>query len=318
MSRICLVVATIGCLLSAVVASAQPASAPRPRVLAPGVETTISPEIVPEETTSAHDIIEIRANEDLNWTPKLEPATRTLYAKSQDVPFRRNIWALEFSFKPVRMIWIDVPRSDGRMDRQLVWYMVYRVKNTGAQIRPTTNDEGEFTTEAAPAQALRFVPQFVLESQDVGADGNKTYRAYLDRLVPVALEAIRQREDPGRKLLDSVEMSQQDIPISTADEDNSVWGVATWTDVDPSIDYFSIFVGGLTNAYQWVDQPEEYQLGDPPGAGRRIVAKVLQLNFWRPGDEFLENEREIRFGLPVGKADLYGVKEGVAHRWVFR
>ncbi len=288
------------------------------RVLAPGVETTIAPRVVPAETTSAHDLIEILADKQLNWTPQEEPATQTLWAKSQDVRFRRDVWALEFSFKPVRMIWVDVPRPDGKMDRTLVWYMVYRVKNTGAHIRPTGDDDGVFNTEPAEPEALRFVPQFVLESQELARDGQKTYRAYLDRLVPAAMDAIRRREDPTRPLLNSVEMSQKEIPVSTESEDNSVWGVATWTDVDPEIDHFSIFVGGLTNAYQWVDDAGEFKKGDPVGTGRRIVAKVLQLNFWRPGDEFLENETEIRFGVPTGKADRYGVKEGVAHEWVFR
>ncbi len=288
------------------------------RVLAPGVETTIAPQIVPEETTSAHDLIEILADKGLDWTPQEEPTTQTLYAKSQDVRFRRDIWALEFSFKPMRMIWVDVPRPDGKMNRTLVWYMVYRVKNTGAHIQPTSDESGAFDTEPAEPSPLRFVPQFVLESQELARDGRKTYRAYLDQLVPMAIDAIRRREDPSRPLLNSVEISQKEIPVSTPDDDNSVWGVATWTDVDPEIDHFSVFVGGLTNAYKWVDDASEFQLGDPVGTGRRIVAKVLQLNFWRPGDEFLENEAEIRFGVPTGKSDRYGVKEGVAHQWVFR
>ena len=55
-----------------------------------------------------------------------------------------------------------------------------------------------------------------------------------------------------------------------------------------------------------------------PGAGRSFVRKTLQLNFWRPGDELLQDEREIRYGVPVGKADLYGVDDGVAYRWVYR
>jgi hypothetical protein len=46
--------------------------------------------------------------------------------------------------------------------------------------------------------------------------------------------------------------------------------------------------------------------------------KTLQLNFWRPGDEYLQDEREIRFGVARGKGDLYDVSEGVAYRWVYR
>jgi hypothetical protein len=77
-------------------------------------------------------------------------------------------------------------------------------------------------------------------------------------------------------------------------------------------------VGGLTNAYQWEDLAGAYQAGDPPGKGRRFARKMLQLNFWRPGDEMLPDEREFRFGAPIGKSDLYGVPDGVAYRWVYR
>jgi hypothetical protein len=97
-----------------------------------------------------------------------------------------------------------------------------------------------------------------------------------------------------------------------------VWSVATWVDVDPRIDFFSVFIGGLTNAYRWIDNPAAYSPGDTPGRGRRFTRKMLQLNFWRPGDELAENEREFRYGVPLNKADLYGVGDGVAYRWVYR
>ncbi len=84
-------------------------------------------------------------------------------------------------------------------------------------------------------------------------------KAYLDRLIPVAIEAIQQKEDPNRKLLSSVEIGSKLIPLSTELVDKSVWGVATWEDVDPRIDYFSVYVEGLTNAYQWIDPPGAYQ-----------------------------------------------------------
>ena len=92
----------------------------------------------------------------------------------------------------------------------------------------------------------------------------------------------------------------------------------TWVDIDPRIDFFSIFVGGLTNAYQWTDPPGAYKTGDPPATGREFKRKTLQLNFWRPGDEFGQDETAIRYGVARGKANLYDVFEGVAYRWVYR
>ena len=143
-------------------------------------------------------------------------------------------------------------------------------------------------------------------------------KAYLDRLIPTAIEPIRQREDPNRRLLNSVEMARTPVPPSTDQIDRSVWGVATWTDVDPRNDFLSINDQGRTNANRWVDPPGAYQAGDPPGKGRQFTRKTLQLNFWRPGDPLLEHEREIRYGVPKGQAAAYGVDEGVDYTWVYR
>jgi hypothetical protein len=84
------------------------------------------------------------------------------------------------------------------------------------------------------------------------------------------------------------------------------------------MDFFSIYVGGLTNAYQWEDVPGAYKAGDLPGTGRRFARKMLRLNFWRPGDENLIDEREIRYGAPIGKSNLYDATDGVAYAWVYR
>ncbi len=143
-------------------------------------------------------------------------------------------------------------------------------------------------------------------------------KAYLDRVIPAADAAISQRETPGHMLLNSVEISKQPIPVSDGRIDRSVWGVATWIDIDPRIDFFSIFVSGLTNAYRWIDTPATYHPGDPPGKGRQFVHKILQLNFWRPGDDLTLNEREFRYGVPLDKAYLYSVPDGVAYRWLYR
>jgi hypothetical protein len=104
------------------------------------------------------------------------------------------------------------------------------------------------------------------------------------------MEPIRQREDPQRRLLNTVEISDVEIPPAAEGEDASVWGVALWRDIDPATDRFAIYIKGLTNAYR-IKTDEE---GNWQGYSR----KTLQLNFWRPGDEFFEHESEIRFGSP--------------------
>lgn len=284
---------------------------------APGVLTTIVPEVDSKDTVAVHDIVEIRADENLQRDPGTDTKSRTLFEMSKDVTFRRDVWYLEIAFKPLRMMEVDVPQRSGRMQRKLVWYMVYRVRNTGIGLTPQVQDDGTYVTAEKVTDSVRFYPQFVLTSQDRDAEGKKIRKAYLDRIIPTAVQAIQRRELPDGKLLNSVEISETPLKAETGRSIGGLWGVAVWEDVDPKIDFFSVYATGLTNAYDWRD-PENFQVGDPPGKGRKFLRKQLQLNFWRPGDAYAEDEREIRFGAAPGKADLYGSGEGVAYQWVYR
>jgi hypothetical protein len=293
-------------------------AAPRGRPLAPGVLTTIPPVLSPDDTVSTHDLVEVRANRSLQWKPEYLAESDTLFGLAGNMKFRREVWCLEFSFKPLRMIEVSVPGVAGGNQTSLVWYLVYRVRNTGQVLKPVEGEGGVFTAEVAKGGPIQFLPQFILESNDRTPTGERVTKAYLDRILPSAVAAISQRETPGRRLLNNIEISEHPIPVSDGRIDRSVWGVATWTDIDPRIDFFSVLVGGLTNAYRWEDVPGAYRAGDPPGKGREFVRKMLQLNFWRPGDELNQTEQELRYGVPPGKADLYGVADGVAYRWVYR
>jgi hypothetical protein len=289
-----------------------------PSPFGPGVLTTIAPEVLPEETASTHDLIELRVDPTLRWEPELMPASRTLYGMSAGVKFRREVWCLEFSFKPLRMLHVDVPQPSGQMQRKLIWYLVYRIRNTGKTLVPVKREGDAVAAEPGQGQPVRFIPHFVLQSQDRAPTGEPVDKAYLDRVIPAVVALIGPREMRGQTLYNSAEIAAQMIPVSDERSDAGVWGVATWEDVDPRIDFFSVFVGGLSNAYRWQDEPGALQPGDPPGKGRRFERKTLQLNYWRPGDELDENEREIRYGVPVGKSSLYDVRDGVAYRWVYR
>ena len=109
--------------------------------------------------------------------------------------------------------------------------------------------------------------------------------------------------NPNRHFLTTVEMCRE-LKVG-----ETQWGIATWEDIDPKTFQFSVYVVGLTNAYRWTDQPGEFKQGDPVGKGRKVYRKEPQLNFWRPGDQFIEGEEEIRYGIP-GKVDDY--------QWVYR
>jgi hypothetical protein len=271
------------------------------RANVPGVEITIPADQQEQETFSTHDVIEIlQGVPDLKWQPKLSAETDTLSEMATKTVFRRDVWCLDITFKPVRMIWVDVPQPTGRMQRKLIWYLVYHVKNPGQHLKPVRQADGLFAVQTADRD-IRFFPQFVLEAHEYK-------KAYLDRVIPAAITAIRRKEDPNRQLLNSVEISSKAIGTSTDLIDKSVWGVATWEDVDPRTDFFSVYVQGLTNAYKWIDPPGAFKAGDEPAQGRQFLQKTLQLNFWRPGDEFVEDQRTIRYGIP-GKVD---------YSWVYR
>jgi hypothetical protein len=315
---VCRLMPAVACLILVLSDPASAQNATRARQLAQGVLTTVPPGLAPEDTVSTHDVVEIRANRALEWSPEFLAASDTLVGMSSATKFRREVWGLEFSFKPLRMIDVSVPSSTGGTTRQRVWYLIYRVRNTGAALAPTEGEEGVFSATPGQSKPRRFVPEFVLESHDRASSGERVNKSYLDRIIPAAVDAISRRETPGRRLLNNVEMAQQELPVSGDRIDRSLWGVATWTDIDPRMDFYSVYVGGLTNAYRWEDVPGAYHPGDPIGRGRRFVKKMLQLNFWRPGDEFLQSEREIRYGVPLGKSDLYDVGDGVAHTWVYR
>ena len=279
--------------------------------LAPGVLRVV--ESLPEEqdTVSGPSPLVGLAAQAPDWQPHFAPASETLASIANAITLRRTVWQLEFAYKPMRMITIQ---SRGQTKR--VWYLVYRVTNTGRHLRPTPSEDDyghdKYGVELV-SKSVRFMPTFALRSHESGAE-------YRDQVLPAAVRRIHKIEirDPNVSLHDSVSISTLAIRPSTEAEDNSVWGVATWVDVDPTIDFFSVFVQGLTNAYDWNPEAESEEL--------RYSFKTLQLNFWRPGDAVLEHQGEFRVGLPyiedpVERSKLlsrYGIDEVQDYLWVYR
>ena len=293
-----------------------PASKTPYRKLAPGVMISIDPMRVLEESVSRHNVVELLAVD-----PKFDWA--------KDVPFRRDIWALEFQFKPVRMIWIDIPQPSGYMQRKLIWYVVYSVTNTGNVMHPVesedlpyeTADKRQLAKVEMVDEPVRFAPEFLLEAQVRRPDKSILNKVYQDRVIPVAMGPIRLREDPHRRFLTTVEMFRE-LKVG-----ETRWGIATWEDIDPKTFKFSIYVIGLTNAYRWTDQDGEYKKGDSLGKGRKLYRNTLKLNFWRPGDQYYEHDEEIRYGVPqdllpkdrTGQPKLPdGLHGGTDYEWVYR
>ncbi len=272
------------------------------RVLAPGVLTTVAPVIEEGETySSPADLIEIsKARAYLKWQPTHTASTRTLYQRSLQVPLRRNVWGLEFTFKPFRMTEVDVPQASGKMQRKTIWYMVYRVRYLGEEvhfearadnIRQAEPRYTRFNNVRKDAQFRYFIPYFTLRS-------HLQQKEYLDRLIPSAIDEIAAIEKVPGRLLNSVQMANTKISKEDADSGKGVWGVVTWSDIDPRTNFFSLYIQGLTNAYRYQDTVENPQVGDEIAAGRVIELKTLQLNFYRPGDTVELTKDNIFYGLP--------------------
>jgi hypothetical protein len=296
-------------------ASAQDTSTSGP--FAPGIMTVIPTNSLTAETyTGPLMLPEFVQFPGLDWTPNYLPRSQTLLEMSKRTVLRREIWTLEFSFKPLRMMEIDIPQPSGKMQRKLVWYMVYRVRYPGNDLKPEPSKDA-YGNVTYPSK--RFFQHFVLSSHEY-------QKEYLDRVIPAAREAIAQRERPPATLYNSVEMTNVPIPLSTSEDDVGVWGYVTWMDVDPRMDFFSIDVRGLTNAYQFEDAQGAFQAGDAPLTGRTFRQKTLRLNFWRPGDSVLQHEGEVRFGVPVDDdpaeqqaiIDKFGLQERLDYLWVYR
>jgi len=286
--------------------------------LASGILTVIPPE--PHEHETFQGPLPLSNVSKLDWTPHFTPKTETLRQKSAQVVLRHNIWNLELAFKPLRMVYVDIPQPTGKMQRKLIWYMVYRVRNLGGHLTPARAEDKTYKPEpvdevlnfggAEPANSVRFFPHFVLESTEVG-------KAYLDRIIPAAVPVIQLREMRGARLLNSVEITQVSIPVVAREDGPGVWGVVTWEDVDPGIDFFSIFVQGLTNAFR-------LEPATTGGVTQRL--KTLQLNFWRPGDTEDEHEGEIKYGVPAvtdpaeqaAICTRYNIPRRVDYLWIYR
>jgi hypothetical protein len=295
--------AVIAC--AALVAMVQFVAAAEPkgfRVLGPGVLTVIPPDRATDDALQRADLLEITEGypgPEWNWGPKLAAANTTLVERARMREYPRDIWCLEFAFKPPRLMDVDVPASDLKMQRKRIWYLVYRVRNAGGRriiTEPAEGGEEKVVRRTETFESpVTFAPQFVLESLEPvdAAEGAAAYRGYLDRLVPSAMAAIRRREDPKRPLLDSVQMMETELAPG-----EERWGVAIWEDVDPRIDFFSIYVRGLTNAVRWRKRPgAAIRQGDPPGSDVEETLECLRLDFWRPGDDRDAGDRPTSVGF---------------------
>ncbi|MCA9036153.1 MAG: hypothetical protein KDA91_13545 [Planctomycetaceae bacterium] len=211
---------------------------------------------------------------------------------------------LEIQYKPVRMVRMPVtdPKT-GKVSRELVWYMVYRTiprdytelaGDGQAELLVKLSDpehDPANSTDPKQVQPL-MLPRFILRVDDKGSE-----KEHLDELNLQIQQMVFEREFGRRgadlRLHNSVDGIQSyPDPVRTlgpdADAkplDKATYGVAIWRNIDPKTDYFTVFMSGLSNAYRI----------STDAAGARVVEeKVVKQQFARPGDEFLQDEKEFR------------------------
>lgn len=284
------------------------------RTLAPDALEVIPPAAEWGETFQGPvDLPLVGQHPELAWTPNYSPVSDTLVERARQITFRGDVHCLEFAFKPVRMLQVDV-RTPSGLQRKTVWYLLYRVRYLGGDLRPAVEPDAFDNQVYADPQAVsskwvRFMPIFRLDTLALD-------EVYLDQVIPEAKRAIAIKERVGQPILDSLQMQAQKIEISTPTEDHAVWGVATWMDVDPRTDFFAVLVRGLTNAQRLKLKGDKIE----------YLQKTLVLHFSRPGDTVDELEDRIRFGIPA-LADpdrqeyvlqQYGQKERLDYFWDYR
>jgi len=326
-------------------------------LLSPGGLRSIPPDINYESVVIRTDMTELlallKAAPDEFRDPALQGEVRfrpDIWAT--EIRYVRDIWCLQFSFKSVRIIDVDLPNAAGNYDKKKIWYLMYNVKNLGpakldekkinsalGSAVPAGNEKnlpvptdktlndvprsaplivrqqtGVFAPQSGNSEAIRFVPQFILaanrlvlgteqvENRETGKTEWNTHTTevvYTDSVIPLALLAIKKREGMEAMPETTVSIAQKEIKPG-----EDLWGVAMWTDVDPRINEFSIFVSGLTNAYLWSNKTTEdgeYVNKGKIGEGRIIMRRILKLDWWRVGDANSLHESQIHFGSKDGK-----------------
>ena len=210
-------------------------------------------------------------------------------ASGEETSAQSDLWVMRVDFKPMRLVRLPVTNPEtGETTRELVWYLVWRAANRPLKTPDRTDTTTPVNELDDPPGPRQFVPEFVL----IGEDGSA--KQYPDVILPSALPLIERRElrgDFADIALNTTVSAAGDLPPQNDDAllpEDYVYGVATWTGVDPETDRFTVLLNGFSNGYERTDGPD----------GRPVIERRTGiLKFWRPGDAVDEDEREFRVGV---------------------
>jgi len=270
-----------------------------PKTLAPGVLKVFAPEIDARDTFTVPMVLpDLKANE---YQGNLIAQAETLRGSTREIVFFRDVWQLEFATLGLRQIKLSFKAPDGAVQNRHYWYLVYRVRNLGKSLSYDENKEGDvfpyLVSEAKFDSAKEdralsprsFSPTFELTGWVADGKGEYSPTSYRDQYLPLVAKEIQKLEDPNQRLFNCLEIGDVEIPLAQAESDPGVWGVAVWEEIDPRVNYVSIRVTGLTNAYRVVASAD----------GKfDVKRKALQLNYWRPGDGAQQDRDFVAYGIP--------------------
>ena len=296
--RSSIVLAALMVALLPAVAAAQPnPTYSTARALAPGVLKEIPPKLDARDSFTLP--MKLPGLELRTYEPQQGSVDDTLFGQGSRVVLFRDVWQYDFAFTGLRQARLTIGGPDGSVSQRNVWYLVYRVRDTGQSLtydQVKQNPDFDLVTynlkrgEEIPREKRFFLPRFTLEGSVYDGEKKQYQRlSYRDTIDPVALKQIQKLEDPGQMLLDPTQMSEAMIPRVKPESEAGLWGVAIFENVNPDIDFVSVFVNGLTNAYRIAGNDADVS----------FQYKTLQLNFWRPGDSVNELEDSVTYGIPL-------------------
>ena len=212
------------------------------------------------------------------------PATATV----EELNGQRDLWVMEVELKPLRLIQAEVtdPKT-GEKRNELIWYLVYKATNRALKSPPAKPGLSPVNNLDAPPGPALFVPSLTLIAEEQGRQ-----TVLPDVVIPEAQAAIARREmrgaDAAVELKNSVDVVQPVPPAVPAGDRGAqpIYGVAMWRGIDPRATNFRVLASGFSNGFRRSAGPS----GEP-----LVLRRDLQVDFWRPGDEFALTEREFRF-----------------------
>lgn len=212
------------------------------------------------------------------------PAT----ALNAEVIRQPSLQVMEVHIKPVRIVWVDLPNpSTGELERRQVWYLVWKAINRPLRKR-AAEDVLPINDLDDPPGPLLFMPHFTLVTYD-DPETEIPGQILPDEVLPEAQQAIEQVE---RTKLNNTVTAVQEFPKPIdpdAEDQEFIYGVATWSKVDAKTDFFKVILNGFTNGY------ENRGTDENPDLWRKVVIQ----RFDRPGDEYDPTFREFKFrGAP--------------------